>query len=344
MSGSWLVTGASGQLGRRVVELLLEKQVGHVIATTRKPDNLSDLAAKGVEVRLADFDRPESLVDAFRGASRALLVSTDALDAPGKRSAQQRAAVDAFAAAGVQHVVYTSLSKADTSSVNIAPDHHLTEQALAASNLDFTVLRNNLYTDLLLHTLPGAVASGKLIDARANGATAYVTREDCAQAAAGALASSFAGRRTLEISGPEAVTSEQIAAITSELTGKPIGYLSVPVQALIDGMVSHGFPRPLAEVFASFDDAIAKGELSTVSAAVHELSGRKPTSVREFLSAHLAALNPSRLPTAQGLRKRQHISQHARRGDGAACTGALDHQRILVVPIGRKCDQCLGST
>jgi NAD(P)H dehydrogenase (quinone) len=285
-----LVTGASGQLGRRVLELLLEQKAGPIIATTRKPEGLKEFAARGVEVRPADFEAPAGLAQAFRGAQRALLISTDAVVHPGQRLAQHRNAVQALEQAGVKHVVYTSLPNPVGSPVTIAPDHAGTEEALAATRLDFTILRNNLYTDLLTMSLPGALASGQLVTARGQGATAYVTREDCAQAAAGALAEPSTGRRTVDVTGPEALTGDQLAALVSEVSGRKLTHLSVPAAALVQGMEQHGVPHHYAELLASFDQAVAKGDLAQVTDAVRQLSGRAPQSVRDFLVAHRAAL------------------------------------------------------
>ncbi|MEJ7727963.1 MAG: NAD(P)H-binding protein [Polyangiaceae bacterium] len=243
-SAALLVTGASGHLGRRVLELLLEAQAGPLVATTRKPDALADLAARGVEVRAADFDDPETLAAAFRGVGRALLVSTDTLGEPGRRLRQHRQAVRALEAAGVEHVVYTSLTDAARSSILLAPDHAGTEAALAESKLDFTVLRNNCYADILLETLPPAVKTGQLVDARGAGKIAWVTREDCARVAATVLADRAAGgRRTLEVTGPDAVSSDELASIASELGRKAVTHVAVPREALVQGMVEHGLPR-----------------------------------------------------------------------------------------------------
>ncbi|PTL81774.1 SDR family oxidoreductase [Vitiosangium sp. GDMCC 1.1324] len=286
-----LVTGASGQLGRRVLELLLDRKAGPLIATTRNPESLKEFAARGVEVRRADFDDEAGLVQAFRGAGRVLLISTDALDRPGRRIAQHRAAVRAAEAAGVKHVVYTSVPNPYPGSpVAVADDHRETEAALAASRLDFTILRNNLYLELQLQPLKSAIASGQLVDARGTGATAFVTREDCARAAAAALAEPATGRRTLDVTGPAAVTSDELAAITSELVGRKVVHVSVPPDALIQGMVEHGLPRPVAALLASFDAGTQKGDFSGVTDTVQRLTGRAPQSVRDFLASHRAAL------------------------------------------------------
>jgi NAD(P)H dehydrogenase (quinone) len=286
-----LVTGASGHLGRRVVELLLAAGEDHIAVTTRTPDQVADLAARGVSVRRADFDDPGSLPAAFAGVDRLLLVSTDALDRPGRRLAQHRAAISAARAAGVAHVVYTSVvNPGPESPVTLAPDHHGTELALEESGLGFTALRNSLYTDLLLHTLPRAVATGQLIAAAGAGTTAYVTREDCARAAAAVLASTSSGRRAIDVTGPESLGLADIARIAGEVAGRPVAYIPVAPDDLRAGMIGAGLPGPIADVYVSFDVAVARGFFAQVSPAVQELTGRAPASVATFLAAHRAAL------------------------------------------------------
>lgn len=289
-----LVTGASGHLGRRVVELLLETHEGTIIAATRTPKKLSDFSQRGVIVRHADFENQDSLVQAFQGVDRLLLVSTDALDVPGRRLNQHRNAAKAAEQAGVKHVVYTSIvNPGPDSPVFVGPDHRGTEEALAATKMGWTVLRENIYTDMLLMSLPQAIQSGKLINAIGDGKAAYITREDCARAAASVLASSFDGRCTLDITGPEAVSQYEVAAIASKAIGTEISYLPVGLEALIQNMVAGGLPHPLAEGLASFDAAVAQSKFSAVSNTVEELTGRKPISVAEFLSAHREALLPA---------------------------------------------------
>lgn len=282
-----LVTGASGHMGRRVVELLLEANAGTIVATTRTPENLSDLSQHGVIVRQADFDKPESLAAAFAGVDRLLLISTDALGEPGLRLKQHQTAVKAAEAAGVSHIVYTSLvNPGPESAVLFAPDHDGTEQALAASQLNWTVLRNNLYADLLLGSLGQAVQMGQLYSAAGEGKIAYVTREDCAQAAAAALLSSFNGRKTFDITGPEALSQTDVANLATQLAGKPITYVPLELGVLIQGMVAAGLPQPIAETYASIDTATAQGQFEEVANAFAELTGKKPTAVADFLAAN----------------------------------------------------------
>jgi NAD(P)H dehydrogenase (quinone) len=286
-----LVTGASGHLGRRVIELLLESQNRTIIATTRTPEKLADFGERGVIVRPADFENPASLAEAFAGADRLLLISTDALGVPGQRLNQHRNAVKAAEQAGVSHVVYTSLiNPGPDSPVLLAPDHHGTETALAESKMGWTVLRENIYTEVLLGALIQAVQFGGLFNAAANGKAAYITREDCARAAAAALAASFEGRRTLDITGPEALSQAEVAALAGTISGKQLDYVPLELEVLIQNMVNAGLPQPLAEAYASFDTAVAQGRFGAVTNSVEELTGRKPISVAEFLAANRDAL------------------------------------------------------
>ncbi len=286
-----LVTGASGHLGRRVVELLLDKKAGRVIAGTRHPDKVSDLAARGAEVRTLDFDKPETLSMAFAGVDRLLIVSTDGVGRPGGRHAQHSAAIEAAAKAGVRHVVYTSALAPRPSEVNaIANDHFWTEQALAASPMGRTVLRNGKYAEAILWGLPQAFKSGQMFTATGNAGRTYVTREECAQAAAAALASGFDGRRILEVTGPEPVTQDQIAAWVSELSGRTIAHVAIPADALRQTLLGAGLPAPYAEGLVGFDVDTAEGFHAITTPVVKDLTGREPTSVSDFLAANVAAL------------------------------------------------------
>ncbi len=287
------VTGASGHLGRRVVELLLEKKAGKIVAGTRKPEKLADLAARGVEVRQADFDDPKGLEAALVGVDRALIISTDAIDRPGRRLAQHQAAVAAAVSAGVKHVLYTSMPSPETSPVVFAPDHLGTEEALKASGIPYTILRMCWYADFLIPTIAPAVASGKLIAATGQGGAPYVTREDCAQAAAAALASSDTSNHTWNITGPDLVTYAELAKLASELTGRPVIYESVTPEERTAQLIAAGTPEFIAKLLVSSQKAIAQGKMGTPTTAVKELTGREPMSVRAFLAANKTALLPS---------------------------------------------------
>ncbi|CAN7291049.1 SDR family oxidoreductase [Pseudoxanthomonas sp. LjRoot143] len=285
-----LVTGASGQLGGAVVRHLLDTlqfPAERLIATSRNPDALSDVAARGVTVRTADFDQPGTLATAFEGADRLLLVSTDALMEPGKRLTQHRTAVQAAVEAGVPHVVYTSLPSADISHVSFAPDHWGTEQALSASPLTWTVLRNGWYFENLAYTLPGALASGEWASASGDGRIAYIARDDLARAAAAALASGDTTNRILTLTGAQAHSARDIAARVAALTGKPLSVVDITPAQQIEGLRAHGFPPVLADVFASFDVATAAGDLGEVTDDYVRLTGQSPTALDAWLPANL---------------------------------------------------------
>jgi NAD(P)H dehydrogenase (quinone) len=284
-----LVTGASGHMGQRVVELLLEAGQKNIVATTRSPEKLVAFKERGVDVRYADFNDSASLDKAFAGVDRLLLISTDAI---GTRLEQHKTAIQAAEKAGVKHVIYTSLAHADTSPVLFAPEHSGTEQALADSSMGWTILRNNVYLEYQISAIAQAYQLGGIFKAAGDGKTAYVSREDCARAAAAALASDFDGKRILEISGSEAVTQAELAAIVSSITGQELKYIPVELEAVIQGMVGSGLPRPVAEAYASFDTAIKVGNLAEVTNAVEELTEKKAEGVTEFLKAHKAELVP----------------------------------------------------
>ena len=283
-----LVTGASGHLGRRVAEILLETKAGKVVAGTRDPAKVADLVEKGAEARVVDFDKPETLAAAFAGVDRLLIVSTDALPV---RTEQQRRAVEAAAAAGVKHVVYTSSPAPKPWPENaVLNSHYWTEHALAASGMGWTALRNNIYAEIILMALGNAFKSGQLFTATAGKGRSYVTREDCARAAAGALSDGFDGRRILEVSGPAPVTQDQIAAWASEIAGKTVTHVPVPPDALRKGMVDAGLPPIYAEVLVGFDVDAAEGMHASVTPVVKDLTGREPTAVKDFLAANAAAI------------------------------------------------------
>jgi len=288
-----LVTGANGSLGRRVVELLLERGAGNVVALTRDPAKLKAFAERGVDVRKGDFDEPGPLTEAFAGVDRALLISTDKLDAPGARLKQHRAGVAAAAAAGVKHIVYTSgPSPHPDPAFVIADDHFWTEQAViaAAPAGGWTMLRDNIYHEMVLMGLASAMAGGKLFHATRGGRRGYVAREDVAAVAVAALASDYTGTRILDVTGPEALGQDDIAAIASAVTGRTIEAVDVGFDGLKQGMMQAGLPEPVADLFVGFDREVSQGYYDIATSAVKDLTGREPTSFRAFLEANRTAL------------------------------------------------------
>ncbi|WAC27664.1 SDR family oxidoreductase [Ancylobacter sp. SL191] len=289
-----LVTGASGQFGQLVLGHLTQElgvAPSRIVAGSRNPAKLADWAAKGVHVRALDFEDASTFAPAFAGVGRALLISTDALDRPGRRLAQHQAAIAGLEAAGVTHVVYISAPKPEDSPLLLAPDHEGTEQALAASALPgWTVLRNHWYFENLFMFLPPAIAAGAWYTADEGQGSADIARDDLAFAAAKVLAGSESGKATYTLSGTQALTKTEIASAVSAAIGKPIAVVQVPLEGLVQGMVHAGLPEPLARVFASFDSNTAAGRVAEITGDFARLTGRQPRPFAEWLAANTPAL------------------------------------------------------
>lgn len=281
-----LVTGAAGHLGRLVVEDLLARGATRVIAGTRNTLDLADLAARGVEVRRLDFDDPASLQAGFAGVERALIISTVA---PNRRQ-HQVAAVEAAKAAGVSYLGYTSAPNArpNPSAGGIA-DHYWTEQSIAATGLDFTLLRNHIYAEMTVVGASATLASGKLFDATEGRGRNYVTRADAARTAAGALLSAT-GQEIVDVTGPAPVTQEALAALYTSLTGKSVSRIGLSGDQLLQGLEAAGVPAFMAGLLVAFDLDAAAGHHEIVTDTVEKYSGRRPESLDDFLAANKAAL------------------------------------------------------
>jgi NAD(P)H dehydrogenase (quinone) len=289
-----LVTGAGGHLGRRVVELLLEAKAGPIVATTRAPEKLADLASRGVDVRRADFNDPSTLGPAFSGAKRLLLISTGDLFPEGQRLRQHRAAVKAALDAGVEHLLYTSgPAPHPTPKGSLINDHYWTEHVVAASPIEWTILRHHIYTDVLVGALATAFKLGALTASAGDGGNAYVTRDDCARADAAALRADWRGRRILDITGPAPVTRRELVAIASRLVGRPLDYQNLTRTEHEKALAAAGLPAFLIDALIGFDEATARGYHAIRSPAVEELTGRAPTSVENYLRAHVTELTPA---------------------------------------------------
>ncbi len=283
------ITGAAGHLGRRTAQLVLDRvPPGEVVLITRRPDAIADLADAGATVRHGDFDEPASLPAAFAGVDRVLLISTDVL---GNRVAQHSAAIEAAAAAGVGHVIYTSIVNAGSElPLVVSHEHGATEQAIRDRGLRWTALRNGLYAEFQLGAAARAAASGQLVHNSGDGATAYVSREDCAAAAAAVLATDGHEDRAYDITGPELVTQARFAALVADITGRPVTAVAIDDDAATQGLVAAGVPAEAAPAYASFGTAIREGVLDGVSPAVEDLTGRAPRSLRDVLEAHQSEL------------------------------------------------------
>ncbi len=292
MSDTLFVTGASGQLGRAVISHLLAEEgvaPGRIIAGTREPAKLADLAARGVRVVALDFEQTESLAQAFAGVDRLLLISTDALDRPGRRLAQHLAAVEAARAAGVGHVLYTSMPNPADSLVPFAPDHLGTETALQASGLRWSILRNAWYQENLLMELGPALEHGQWTTAAGEGRYAPVSRADCARAAAAALTGKAVPGRIYDITGPELLGMDEIAALAGEAFGRPVVAVKLDEATRTGILLQAGLPPFIAPVLVASELNIRAGKFALRSADVAELTGREPVALGATFAALRAA-------------------------------------------------------
>lgn len=290
MPETLLVTGAAGQLGRLAVEHLATLHAGPIVAASRDPAKLAGLAARGIATRRIDFDDAASLAEGFRGIDRALIVSTDAIERPGQRAAQHLAAVEAAAKAGVRRLVYTSMPKPEPGSpVVFAPDHHATEQAIRQSGLAHTILRVSWYQENLLGSLGSILASGTWATAAGDGRVAHVAREDAARVAAAALAAPQTVEGTLDVTGPRAWTTAEVAALITRVFGAPIQVLHLDDAALAGRLAGFGLPDFLVRMLVSMDRNTREGGLPPVTDVVTRLTGQPPRPLEAFLESQKAA-------------------------------------------------------
>jgi NAD(P)H dehydrogenase (quinone) len=282
---TYAVTGATGPLGRLVVSTLLDRGVpaADVVAVVRDPAKAADLQARGVQVRLGDYDRPETLPAALAGVDRLLLVSGNAV---GQRIRQHTAVIDAAKAAGVQRIAYTSLLRADTSTLPLAPEHLATEQALRTSGVPFTLLRNSWYVENYTGQLDQYRAQGAIIGAAGDARVAAAPRADYAAAAAGALLGDGHDNAVYELGGP-AVTLPELAAELSEATGTTIVYRDVPLADFRAGLLGAGLDEGTAGFVTALEEGTARGELETSTADLEALLGRPATPLREAVASLL---------------------------------------------------------
>lgn len=282
---SLVVTGASGHLGRLVVEALLDGGTppAEIVATTRTPDTLADLAARGVEVRAADFNDPDSLKAAFAGATRVLIVSTTDPD----RLAGQRNAVEAAKEAGVDLLAYTSITRADTSSLLLAGDHRATEELIEASGLTYALLRNSWYHENYTEQLAPALEHKAVLGSAGEGRVSAAARADYAAAAAVVLAGVVDGNQVYELGGDTAYTLTEYAAALSEATGETIAYVDQPVEQYAGFLASVGVPAPMDTVLADADRGLAAGDLLSDSGTLARLIGRPTTPLADAIAAAL---------------------------------------------------------
>jgi NAD(P)H dehydrogenase (quinone) len=275
------VTGATGQLGRLVVEHLKTKGSAiEIVALVRNPEKAADLA---VEVRAFDYEQPDA--QALQGIDKLLLISGNEL---GQRARQHANVIEAAKKAGLKSIVYTSLLKADRSTLSLAPEHAATEAAIKASGLTYTILRNGWYTENYTGSAKGAVGAGAFIGSAGEGKISSAARADYAEAAAVVLVSDAYAGQTLELSGDSAFTLAELAAELSKLAGKTLPYQNLPEAEYAKILAGFGVPEVFAQAIASWDVSASKGDLYDEGKTLSTLIGRPTTPLSKVLEHALA--------------------------------------------------------
>jgi NAD(P)H dehydrogenase (quinone) len=281
-----VVTGASGHLGRLVVEDLLTRGVpaGEIVAGARRVETLDDLAARGVQVRRLDYNAPESLDTAFAGAEKVLIVSGNEF---GRRVEQHTAVATAAANAGARLIAYTSAPYADTTSLQLAVEHAGTEQAIRAIGVPFTFLRNSWYHENYTAQIPTYLEHGAVLGSSGDGRISGAARADFAAAAAAVLTGEGHENTVYELGGDASFTLAELADIVAAASGKPVVYRELPIEALQKVLEGAGLPAAVAAVLADTDRSIRAGELLVETGDLSRLIGRPTTPLADAVAAAL---------------------------------------------------------
>ncbi len=280
------VTGATGKLGRFVVAGLLEKMpASEIVAAVRNPDKAADLAALGVQVREADYDKPETWAAALAGADKVLLISGNDLGAD--RVRQHQNVIDAAKAANVKLLAYTSELRADTSPLKLAAAHKETEQTIRNSGLPFVFLRNGWYFENQTMMLGPAVQHGAIMGCAGDGRFASAAIADYAAAAVAVLTQPGQENKIYELAGDFPYTMVEMAAEVTKQTGKSVAYTNLPPDGYQNALVGFGLPAFMAEYLVDAEACAANGALNDASGDLHTLIGRPTTTLAAAVTAAL---------------------------------------------------------
>lgn len=301
-----VITGASGPFGFNTTQGLLDSGIpaSDLILVSRNPDKLKDFTDLGADARRGDFDDYDSLLAAFTGGEKMLMISTNRV---GQREPQHSNAVNAARAAGIRHIVYTSfVGKAECDDSIAVHDHRVTETLIKDSGMQWTFLRNSQYAEAMRDAgAPAALKSGQWLSASGDGRIAMISREDCIRAAVAVMASEGHQGKTYNITGPELISYRELCDLVSELADKPITYKGISADELYAFFDSLGIPRSAqddhvvdgfgwcSDDMVSFETMIKNGGFAVISDDVEQLTGRKPETVRAFLSRYREALSGS---------------------------------------------------
>ncbi|ELY4597852.1 SDR family oxidoreductase [Cronobacter malonaticus] len=279
------ITGATGQLGQRVIDTLLNTVAAQeIVAIVRNPAKAAALSARGVQVRAADYNDAAALTAAFAGVEKLLLISSSEV---GQRAPQHRNVIDAAKTAGVKLIAYTSLLHADRSPLGLAAEHVATEKMLADAGVPYVLLRNGWYTENYLASVPPALEHGVFIGSAGDGKIASASRQDYAEAAAKVLTLDNQAGRVYELAGDHAWTLRDLTALLSKETGKTVAYQNLSEADFAAALTGAGLPEGFAKLLADSDVGASKGGLFDDSRQLSALIGRPTTSLEASLRESL---------------------------------------------------------
>ena len=282
-----VVTGASGALGRLVVEDLLTRvPADQIRAAVRSPEKVQDFADRGVDVRHADYDDPSTLPAALEGADKVLLISGSEV---GKRFDQHKAVVEAAKQAGVKHLAYTSVVKADTTTVFVAPEHKATEELIRASGLPFTFLRNGWYNENHAAPIAEVATTGVLRGSAHDGRVASAARADYAQAAAVVLTEAGHEGKVSELTGDVAWTFPDLVAEVGRVANRETRYEDLTDDEYAKALAEAGVSEQLIGYLLVHDQAVASQDLGDTSGELRALIGRPTTPIGQYVAEVLAS-------------------------------------------------------
>jgi NAD(P)H dehydrogenase (quinone) len=275
------VTGATGQLGRLVIDELLKKvPASQIVAAVRNPDKAQALAAKGIQVRRADYDQPNTLVSAFANVDKLLLISSSEV---GKRTEQHKAVIDAAKAAGVSLLAYTSLLHADTSPLMLATEHVATETYIKQSGIPAVILRNGWYSENYTGSVAAAISHGAVFGCAGEGKLATASRADYAAAAAIALTQPDQAGKVYELAGDNAFTLSQFASYISAASGQKVEYNNLSQAEYTKLLEQVGLPAAVAAMLGDSEAGAAEGALFDDSKQLSMLIGRATTPIEQSI-------------------------------------------------------------
>ncbi|MBU0621606.1 MAG: SDR family oxidoreductase [Gammaproteobacteria bacterium] len=280
-----VVTGATGQLGHLAISALLKKvPASQIVAVVRNVEKAKDLEAMCVQVRYADYDKPETWDAALKGADKVLLISSSEI---GKRAKQHLSVIDAARRTGVKLLAYTSVLHADSSVLGLAAEHKATEFAIRASGIPHVLLRHGWYTENYTMGIPAALKLGAVYGCAGDGCISSATRADYAEADVAVLTADNQAGKVYELAGDTAYTLSEFAAEISRQSGKSINYVNLPEAEYKKALLGAGLPEPLAALLADSDTGVSKGALFDDGKQLSKLIGRPTTPLAAAVKAAL---------------------------------------------------------